>query len=342
MTIKNEWPLAAVSISHALINHVDKIYVVDNGSQDGTWQGLKILQDIFPDRIVVIYYESELFNQRAISHALGHLEYIQDNQLHWAITLDADEFLVKKFPEPLKEYLEIASESWNSIALMVENFIPSVDFQEDDLNSFQMIEYKTQSYFDYYQLQNFDLQARAGKLYWQQRRTQSKLFYDLKLRKRLGHACHQVEYGNCIRMITHDPGTAINTSAGLFFIAHLPYTSLRRLKNRTVLRHTEKSGEEFRFFLNDDVNSLESLFTNMTIDKNSKFFSNSLSTENVIKDSSFSETIVSVFPVLGPRWQEIVLAPSVKSESSNQQFALLVDMAAEYIAIADKLWLEKM
>jgi len=83
MTIKNEWPLAAVSIAHALINHVDKMYVVDNGSRDGTWQGLKILQEVFPDRLIAIYYESEMYNQKAISHALSHLESGQESQHTW-------------------------------------------------------------------------------------------------------------------------------------------------------------------------------------------------------------------------------------------------------------------
>ena len=78
----------------------------------------------------------------------------------------------------------------------------------------------------------------------------------------------------------------------------------------------------------------------MTINKESKLFADSLAMGNVKIDNVFSDRILSVFPVLEPRWREIVSAPSVRNESSNQQFALLVDMAAGYIDIADRLWRE--
>jgi glycosyltransferase involved in cell wall biosynthesis len=339
MTIKNEWPLVAVSISHALINHVDRMYVVDNGSTDGTWEGLKILQEIFPDRLVVIYYESEYYDQKAISHALGHLGSDQGKQPHWALSLDADEFLIKNFPETLKEYIERASSEWHSIVLDVVNYIPPQGFQDDDLDLYPMIEYKVRSYSQSISAEEFKAQAEAGKLYWQQYKTGGKVTYKMELHKRLGHGSHQIDYGDAIRYQTHDSGTASLLQTDLLYVAHLPYTSLKRLSNRTQLRHTESPENPFRFFRGANIDDLSDAFANATIDKSSQLFSDSLATEIVVMDNRFSESVKSVIHMLEPRWNELVSAPYVKSESNDQTFGSLVGMAAEYIEILDKLWL---
>jgi len=340
MVIKNEWPLAAVSISYALINHVDKMYVVDNGSQDGTWQGIKILQKLFPERLVVIYYESDVFNQQAISHALGHLISSQHNEEYWVLAHDADEFLVTQFSDSLGEYLEVANNQWNSIFVPVENYIPPMDFQDDNLDLYAQIEYQVALYSLYGNAREFNIKARAGEVYWQQYKTEGKVAYNKVIHKRIAHGSHQVLYGDAIRWVAHDSGTASSTTKNLFYLAHLPYTSKKRLSNRTKLRHSEKEGEPGRFFKNDQDTDITKFLENMTINKESKLFADSLAMGNVTIDNVFSDNILSVFPVLGPRWREIVSAPSVRNESSNQQFALLVDMAAGYIDIADRLWRE--
>ena len=45
--VKYEWPLLAVTISHALTHYADKVLVIDTGSQDGTFQGIKVLQSLW-------------------------------------------------------------------------------------------------------------------------------------------------------------------------------------------------------------------------------------------------------------------------------------------------------
>ena len=340
MTIKNEWPLAAVSISHALINNVDRMYVVDNGSTDGTWQGLKILQEIFPNRLVVIYYESEYYDQKAISHALGHLGSDQEKQAHWGLSLDADEFLIKNFPETLKEYLEKASSSWHSVEIEVFNYIPPQGFQDCDLDSYAMIEFKVRSYSQFISAEEFKTQARAGKLYFQQYKTGGKVAFKMELHKRLGHAAHQIDYGDAIRYQIHDSRTAALTQRDLLYLAHLPYTSLKRLGNRTQLRHTEIPESPFRFFRGDNIDDLSDVLASITIDKSSQLFHNSLETESVVIDNRFSESIKSVIPMLEPRWEALASAPYVKGESNDKAFVSLVGMAADYIEIMDKLWVD--
>jgi hypothetical protein len=338
MTMKNEWPLAAVSVAHALINSVDKMYVVDNGSQDGTWQGLKILQEIFPDRLDLIYYESEEFNQKAIAHSLAHVIEKADKESGWGIFLDADEFLIYNNAVEFRTFLEMISLNWHSLVIEVQNYIPPSDFQENVLSMYSNIQYRPNLYFTYYELDGFREEATAGNFYWQQRQTQSKVIYRMNLHKELGHAAHQIEYGTGVRMISHDQKTAHGADNWGLFLAHLPYTSLKRLTNRTSVKHTEKSGDKFRFFKDASEDKLLKYFENMTINVDSDLFTNSISSGNVKMDTLFSESIKGVFPVLSDRWEEIISTQHVVAEADKYNFASLVEMSADYIVLMDKLW----
>jgi hypothetical protein len=338
MTIKNEWPLAAVSISHALINHVDQMYIVDNGSQDGTWQGLKILQEIFPNRIHVFYYESEEFNQKAIAHSIAHLATREVGQPHWGIFLDADEFLIFNNKVNLHEFLRVTNLDWHSLIVDVLNYIPPLGFREDELDMYPLIEYKVKQYFEYIQRDEFLQKAEAGKVYWEQWKTQSKVIINLNIHKLLGHAAHQVEYGDGSWMIRHDEGTAVGADEWGLFIAHLPYTSEKRIHNRISLKHTEQAGNSTRFFMNKDFDSTSRYILNAVVDKDSKLFADSITLDHLVMDLLLSESVKSVFPLLKPRWKEIISAPYVVADTDVYNFASLVEMSADYILVADKLW----
>jgi len=338
MTIKNEWPLAAVSISHALINNVDEMYVVDNGSQDGTWQGLKILQEIFPNRIHVRYYESEEFNQKAITHALAHLAKSEEKQPHWGIFLDADEFLVYTNQIDFREFLRATNRDWHSLVVDIRNYIPPLGFREDEVDLYPQIEYKVKQYFKYIQRDEFLQKAEAGEVYWEQWQTQSKVLVNLDIHKQLGHGAHQVEYGDGSWMDRHDTGTAAGADQWGLFVAHLPYTSEKRIHNRISLKHSEKAGNSTRFFINKDFDTASRYILNAVVDKNSKLFSDSITLDYIVLDGQFSESVKSVFPLLKPRWEEIVSAPYFKNDSIHNNFAFVVDMAASYIEMLDRFW----
>jgi hypothetical protein len=339
MTIKNDWPLAAVAIAHALINHVDKMYVTDNGSRDGTWQGLKILQEVFPDRLIAIYYESEMYNQKAISHALSHLESGQESQHTWGIFLDADEFLIFNNPKPLKEFLSQVDLCWNAIISDLINYIPPIGFQEEDLDSYASINVRASVIHQFANERDlFRSRAEGGEIYWQNWKTKHKVLLRQEAWKRLGYGGHQVEYGDGKWMESHDSRTAVGAETYGLFRAHLPFTSLRRLKNRSLLNHSDVKGNGSRFFLNKDLDSLIRTFSQMEINKNSELYIDSLAEGRIVMDDRFSQSITSVFPMLKPRWEELVSAPFVKSETNDKAFASLVGMAAEYIQILDELW----
>jgi len=340
MTIKNEWPLAAVSISHALINTVDEMYVVDNGSQDGTWQGLKILQEIFPNRIIAIYFKSEPFNQKAVTHALSHLVATEENQQHWGIFLDADEFTIWENSVPFPEFLRAASLDWNSIYVDLVNFIPPLNFKEDDLNLYGLIRYRANGRFaNVDEESSFKNDASSGLVYWQDWTWHGKVIAEKKVWKRLGYGGHQIEYGDGSWGVRHDSKTAGGSRTWGLFRAHLPYTSLRRLQNRSRLNHADKRGNGSRFFMSQSTETLRSYFSNMTIDEESKLFVDSVGSGKIELDLSFSKSIESVIPVLESRWEEIISAPHVVAETDVYNFASLVEMSVDYILLADKLWM---
>ena len=342
MTIKNEWPLAAVSISHALVHTVDKMYVVDNGSQDGTWQGLKILQEIFPDRLTVLYYESDTYNQKAITHALSQLEPYDKNQPKWGFFIDADEFNVFQGEIPLKLFLARTSLDWHSLVIELFNYIPPSEFQENDLDSYLEISYKAEALYRYRnELDLFKIRARNQEIYWQNWLTPHKVIVKQEYWKNLGYGGHAIEYGDGSYWQEHDSGTASGANNYKFFRAHLPYTSIQRLSNRAKLNHSDKDGDHQRFFLQNDHDLLIRHYSTMVIDKNSNLFTDSLESGLISKDNRLAESISSVFPVLKPRWEELISAQYVRADSTSLNFALLVDMAADYIEKLDNLWRPK-
>jgi hypothetical protein len=338
MIIKNEWPLAAVSISHALIHTLDKIYVVDNGSSDGTWKGLKILQEIFPDRIFPVYYESSVFNQKAIHHALSHLV-PRDDDDHWGIFLDADEFTVWSNSLPFREFLKTVNLNWGALIVDLENYIPHIDFSDCDLRSYGEIKFQARSLYQFaYERKEFIEKANAKEIYWQNFRTLSKVILRDMFWKRLGYGGHQVEYGDGKHLSAHDSMTAYGSKNYGLFRAHLPYTSLARLQNRATFNYSAELANSSNIFTGTNAEDLEKVFSNMVLDQNSLLFSNAIDSQSIYIDNNFSQSFEAVISILESSWQEIVSAHKVVAEPSEINFSVLVDMAAQYIDLLDLQW----
>jgi hypothetical protein len=91
MQVRDEWPLVALSASHALLVHVDELYILDHCSSDGTSYGLQKLQELWPGRLHVLTSEVDDFWQEACTSVL--IEVSQASASDWLYLLDADEFL---------------------------------------------------------------------------------------------------------------------------------------------------------------------------------------------------------------------------------------------------------
>ena len=52
---KNEYPLFTLSVSHALNNGIDEVYLLDDNSDDESIQGMKKLKAIWQERFHVVF-----------------------------------------------------------------------------------------------------------------------------------------------------------------------------------------------------------------------------------------------------------------------------------------------
>ena len=50
---RNDWGILALSIANVLHNHADIVHVLNHGSSDQTAHGLKVLQEIWGERLKV-------------------------------------------------------------------------------------------------------------------------------------------------------------------------------------------------------------------------------------------------------------------------------------------------
>ena len=136
--MKNEWPMLALSISHALANHCDEVIVIDNGSADYFFEGVRELKKLFPERLYIFEYLGT-YNQAAIVGA--GIRIARELGADFVISLDADEFLVIKSMISLKEWMsqKILSEEHTSIRIGMDNFVVPSKFNEYNLLDYSTI-----------------------------------------------------------------------------------------------------------------------------------------------------------------------------------------------------------
>jgi hypothetical protein len=138
---KNEWPLLALSISHALMYHVDEVYVLNHSSTDGSSKGLQHLQNLWEDRIHVFNRHDEAFWQEASINAL--IVVSQDASPDWIYVFDSDEFLLTHGHRPLKEILDDVDHKYALVRYEVQNWISTEDFDETHLDNYRILRYRS-------------------------------------------------------------------------------------------------------------------------------------------------------------------------------------------------------
>lgn len=89
--VKNEVDVVFEAIANAL-RFCHKIYVFDNGSTDGTWEGLEALAKTNP-RVEIAYHSSETFKNQLRNRVYNKYHHLYSKEDWWYI-LDADELLV--------------------------------------------------------------------------------------------------------------------------------------------------------------------------------------------------------------------------------------------------------
>lgn len=136
LKVKNEWPLVAVTLMHALRNHVDAVYVLDHGSSDGTAAGLAALQaSPWGERIHVVRFDEEAFIEEAFMNVL--VEVAQASEPDWIYPFDADEILIA--PSGLRELISSLPDTIHALHYQVENWLSAPEFDESELNHYRQL-----------------------------------------------------------------------------------------------------------------------------------------------------------------------------------------------------------
>ena len=133
MALKDEWPLCALSISHALEHHVDDLLVLDHESSDTTVAGLAALGRRYGDRLTVLRLEGLPFWQAEItSEVLHQIDAAPDD---WLYVLDADEFMFVDDQRSLGAVLGDLAPTITSVRYEIDNWVSREDFDEADLDA---------------------------------------------------------------------------------------------------------------------------------------------------------------------------------------------------------------
>ncbi len=137
MVLKDEWPLCALSVSHALECHVDTLWVVDHGGGEEARAGLAELQWLWGDRLNVLRLDGVGFWQEAITAVL--LEACGARERDWIYVLDADEYAITGSGQSLRTVLGALDDDTALVRYRVENWISERDFDEWSLGSYRRL-----------------------------------------------------------------------------------------------------------------------------------------------------------------------------------------------------------
>ena len=125
MLVHDEWPLVAYSAAHALVHHVDELWIIDHHSTDPLLDGVEVLAQCFGDRLHVMRLGDVAYRQAAI--IAWALERIRPDASDWIYVLDADEFLLTDPSSSLRDVLNNLSENITTVRYGVDNFVAPRD-----------------------------------------------------------------------------------------------------------------------------------------------------------------------------------------------------------------------
>jgi hypothetical protein len=138
---KNEWPLLALSVSHALMHHVDEVYLFNHASTDRTLEGLRHLQKLWNNRIHIFNWNDERYWQEVFTNVLIMMS--KASSPDWFYVFDADEFLITRDFRSLKRIVSDVDQKYSAIRYEVQNWISTEEFDETDPHHYRMLRYRS-------------------------------------------------------------------------------------------------------------------------------------------------------------------------------------------------------
>ena len=127
---------------YALLRHVDVLYVLDHSSSDGTSEGLRALQALWPERLHVLAYEDDHFWQEACASVL--IEVSQGASPDWLYVFDADEFLlIDEAAGSLGELLQNVDGECSCVRYQVQNWVSLCDLDDTEPSSYRRLTWRS-------------------------------------------------------------------------------------------------------------------------------------------------------------------------------------------------------
>ena len=319
--VKNEWPLLALTISHALTHYADKVLVIDTGSHDGTFQGIKVLQSLWAGRIELFRCNQEIFDQTPLTNLL--IEMSREDQADWTMVLDADEFFVHdNYPEFFSKLSE-TDEVWSSYAIEVVNFIVDENHDDFNLKSFEQIAYRVAG-VGQRQMSDEDFVSKvlSGELPLQYKNTPDKIFVRNSNAIFVSQGTHQVVFGNGVYWEKHDSSVSSGNFLG-GMICHLRYTNEHRLEARKNRDFYDENETTNRLNTEDFKNAPPSFLRNkavLTPENREKWLQTGVIVANNVLADSFAPVIRRIEEI----WPKLASA-SFDQDAANS-FPLSLDL----------------
>ncbi|MFO0037832.1 MAG: glycosyltransferase family 2 protein [Synechococcaceae cyanobacterium] len=241
--IRDEWPLALLSINHALLHHVDQLLCAVQVSADATLEGVQQLRGFWGERLTVVEIRTPAYLQEAIVATLVRQLAEAAAPDDWLYVFDADEFAVTPSAVPLREQVVVQGIDSPELRYQVWNWVAPVDFDDLDLAAYERVRHRAlpsvflslpphilaeeigRGFLNYFDLPFYD----------------KGLFrFDALGKRWLGPGAHRLR----------PPAAPLGPSAHLpteaFHAMHLPLLSRRRLDGRlTQARNLKAQGFPF-------------------------------------------------------------------------------------------------
>jgi hypothetical protein len=298
---KNEWPLIALSITHALINHVDEVYVLNDSSTDETYDGLMKLEKYFTGRITIINQSDTEFNQLVETNIV--IDIARKSNPDWFYVFDSDEFLTTKNDCGLKEVLCNTPINCCAIKYSLTNFVSTRNFCDCNLHEFNKICYEAvccekrklsgEEYYD---------EVYGGRLNFFQIPFSSKVIIRNDPQIILRGGSHSVSQ-------FHHPKKSVPLCDALY-AAHIPYLNFDRIRRKSeqgykhilsgepksygwqnqLLYRLESEGTLEAFWERHSISETEPIDTNLTatVRKNQDFINNIQKTIDFFINTKFN------------------------------------------------------
>ena len=315
---KNEWGLIAMSVSHALLKHVDAVWVLDDGSSDQSAAGYELLAQQWGDRLKVLHLESIGFEQEAITNTLVQLSVLGE-QPDWVYPFDADEFLVLDDDASLRDLLRSQPDDVDEVRYNVKNFVSPRDFDENKISDYRRQRFQSKAR-RVASIQTKEREIREGTATFFDFGFMSKVVFRVRNNVRLDRGSHSTKiFGRA----------KVSVSAPTMRAVHLPMLSRARVERKAQQgkAHMDVGAPGGRGWQNQfiykqqQLGKLDEFWVQHSIDPSDV-------TDAVVETTLFSDSIKETVDVITALvGSEDLLAPAGKKLPSRRAAQTVVGLA---------------